>query len=588
MLTTSRSGGEYGDDRSSTTGVSSTGRTAGPHKSDILNRLDPRVDSALSEQQGPGDNDHHYGHDVALTGAGGAGSNDTEKYRSGNKSSLADLATASSAGGQSSYGTDLDHHVDATGSGTAKDYLATPATKSGRTNVTKSAHDPTRDVGLVGAGGIGAYEAGKHLSTNDRSDPAVTPQERLAGSGHQPVTVSGSSSDPPPSFNNEGQLQSGSRIGRDPPAAGPVGTGSTYGGGQVQSREDYGATGSQAQVLEHQHPGASMATYPSQDPITDSEERRRTSHPTGRDAVLIGGAGALAGHDYSHKDAPHYGNELVPESSRGYQGNRHAAIVEPGVGAKSGDDTRGSHHAARDTTALAAAGLGADASAGHATSQRDVAGDGSEPPQGTSREQNYGRDAAILGGAAGVGGLAEHEHSKKDASRLHKEHVKEEKAVEKENLKEVKYHNKELAREEKARDKAFDKSEKKHEKAVEKDETRPEHEGKKHGGILGFLHRDKPDKDLKEDEARRQGAVHSGRGEEETAAGVGYSEPEPRSGYDQLQGEHGSESGVHENPIGMGSGLTTHDAYGVHDTGHNKLHKNPPSKIVESRGYEFQ
>jgi hypothetical protein len=44
-----------------------------------------------------------------------------------------------------------------------------------------------------------------------------------------------------------------------------------------------------------------------------------------------------------------------------------------------------------------------------------------------------------------------------------------------------------------------------------------------------------------------------------------------------LEGEHGSQSGVHDTPIGsdgttMGSGITTHDAYGTQE-GHNKLHK---------------
>ena len=45
------------------------------------------------------------------------------------------------------------------------------------------------------------------------------------------------------------------------------------------------------------------------------------------------------------------------------------------------------------------------------------------------------------------------------------------------------------------------KQEKHHEKALAKEEK---HDGKKHGGILGFLHRDKSDKDLKVEEAERQ------------------------------------------------------------------------------------
>ncbi|MCJ1397519.1 hypothetical protein MMC11_000713 [Xylographa trunciseda] len=45
------------------------------------------------------------------------------------------------------------------------------------------------------------------------------------------------------------------------------------------------------------------------------------------------------------------------------------------------------------------------------------------------------------------------------------------------------------------------KQEKHHEKALAKEEK---HDGKKHGGILGFLHRDKADKDLKVEQAERQ------------------------------------------------------------------------------------
>lgn len=59
-------------------------------------------------------------------------------------------------------------------------------------------------------------------------------------------------------------------------------------------------------------------------------------------------------------------------------------------------------------------------------------------------------------------------------------------------------------------------------------------------------------------------------------------------GYDPLQEEHSSQPGVHDNLIEIRSGPTTHDAYGMHDSGHNKLHKDPPSKVIESRGYEFK
>ena len=514
----------------------------------MLNKLDPRVDSDLSKQQGSHDGDSHYGRDAALMGAGGAGLYEAEKHHRGNEPNLptssntsgadyqrpyrsgidtgvdptrsgmardefavssagsghqpaatsdhhygkdAGLAGAGGVGGP--HGSGIDTRVDSTRSGMARDESAVSSAGSGHQPAATSDHHYKTDAGLAGVGGIGAYEADKHLGTSDRSDLATTPQDRLAGSGHQPALATGSSPYPSASYDYRSQPSEGYGDERDPLPAGGVG-----------------------------------ATYPTPGHGNDTDNRDHSGRHTGRDAALVGGAGAgaLVGHEYS---------------------------------------------------------------------QRDAAGHGTEPYQGASREHHAGRDAAVLGGATGAGGLAGHEYSKKEAEELQKEHAKQEKALEKEHSKEVKHHNKELAKEQKAHEKAVEKSEKKHEKAVEKDEKKhekavekdekkQEHGEKKHGGLLGFLHRDKPDKEQKEDEARGQAATHPGHGEGEMAAGAGATGRD----YDPLQGEHGSQSGVHDTPIGIGSGLTTHDAYGAHDSGHNKLHKDPPAKVRETRGYEVQ
>lgn len=618
-------GGAYDNERHTATGVSSTGKTAGPHKSDMLNKLDPRVDSDLSKQQRSHGDGHHYERDAALTGAGGAGVYEAEKHHRGNDPSLAtssttasmggsqgrhhhagrdaaltgaggaglyeaekhyrrdepNLATSSNTsgmGGQSLYDSGVDPRVDPTRSGMGRDESAVSSAGSGHQSATSSDHHYKRDAGLAGAGGIGAYEAENHSGSSDRSGLAATPQDQLAGSGHQPAIATRSSPYPSSGYGDGSQPQTGNHTERNPLAASGVGAGATGGVDEAQKMRDYARTDPETRVQEHQHPGASIATYSSPDYGNDTEKRHHIGRHTGRDAALVGGAGAgagaLADHEYSHRDVAGYGNEPYQEASRG-------------------------HHIGRDTAAVGGAGTGAGALAGHEHSPRDAAGYGTEPYQDTSREHHTGRDAAILGGAAGAGGLAEHEYSKKDAEKLQKEHAKEEKALEKEHSKEVKQHNKELAKEEKAHEKAIEKSEKKHEKtmgkdekkhekAIGKDEKKQDHGEKKHGGLLGFLHRDKPDKELKEEEARRQGAIHPSRGEEEMAAGAGAIGLESRSGYDPLQGEHGSQSGVHDTPIGIGSGPTTHDAYGPHDSGHNKLHKDPPAKIAESRGFEFQ
>ena len=522
----------------------------------MLNKLDPRVDSDLSKQQRPNSGDHQYGRDAALTGAGGAGLYEAEKHHRDNEPKVPASSTTSGMGGQSPFGSGDDPRANSTGSGVARDESAVSSAGSGHQPATTSDHHYKRNAGLAGAGGIGAYEAEKHFGSSDNPDLAATPQDRLAGSGHQSAIAASSSPYPSSSYGTGSQPQAKYPTERDPLAAG--------GGGP---------------------------TYPSPGYGNDTENGHHAGRHTVRDAALVGGAGAgagaLAGHEYSQRDAAGHGNEVYQDNTQSHHTGRDAAAVgetRAGAGAGYGrepyQETSHEHHTGRDTAAVGGAGAGAGALADHKYSQRDTAGYGTEPYQDTSREHHTGRDAAILGGAAGAGGLAGHEYSKKDAEKSQREHVKEEKALEKEHLKEVKHHNKEVAKEEKAHEKAIEKSEKKHEKAMEKDEKKHEKaiekEEKKHGGLLGFLHRDKPDKELKEEEVRGQPITHPGRGEEEMAAGAGASGLADRP------------SGVSDTPIGIGSGPTTHDAYGAHDSGHNKLHKDPPAKVRESRGYDIQ
>ena len=583
----------YDNNRNTATGASSTGRTVGPHKSDMLNKLDPRVDSDLSKQQGSHGTDHHNGRDAALTGAGGAGLYEAEKHHRANDPNQATLGTTSGISGHTPYGSSVDA-VDTTRSGMAKDGSAVSSAGIGHQPATMSDHHHNRGAGAVSASGIGAYEAEKHLLSSDRPDLAATPQGRLAGSGHQPAIAATSSPYSSSSYSSGSQSQTGAHTERTPLAAGVVGAEASGGGENLQKMRDYGRTEHGTQVREHQHPGASVATYTSPGYSNESEKGHHTSHHTGRDAALVGGAGAeagaLAGHEHLQRHAPGRGNDPSHNDLPNNHTDRYVAVGgDFGHGAGLYEETRRGHHVAKDN------------------SQRDVGDHGAEPYQSTSREHTVGRDAAILGGAAGVGGLAEHEDPNKDAAKLRKEHSKEEKALQKQHLKEIKNHDEELAKKEKAHEKAIEKSEKKHEKAIEKDErkhekamekdeTKQEPGGKKHGGLLGFLHRDKSEKELKDgelkdgdEETHRQAPIHPGHGgEKEMAPRAGATGTESGRGYDPLQEEHGSQSGVHENPIEIRSGPTTHDAYGTHDTGHNKLHKDPPSKVIESRGYEFK
>ena len=141
-----------------------------------------------------------------------------------------------------------------------------------------------------------------------------------------------------------------------------------------------------------------------------------------------------------------------------------------------------------------------------------------------------------------MGAAAESEFSKKDAEKLEKERAKEiekeQKAIHKEQVK----HEKELEKEAKKQEKAIAKEEKKHD------------DGKKHGGILGLFHRDKPDKDLKDNEYEHQASgTHHGA---ETAAGVGTAAA--------VGAELEHEKDKHER---------------------NRLHKDPPADYLDSSKY---
>lgn len=63
--------------------------------------------------------------------------------------------------------------------------------------------------------------------------------------------------------------------------------------------------------------------------------------------------------------------------------------------------------------------------------------------------------------------------------------------------------------------------------------------------------------------------------------GMDDARPSGHSTTHDMQHPTTSSSGAHDSH--MGSGRTTHDAYGE-GVGHNKLHKDPPAKVMEQRG----
>ena len=539
--------------------------TAGPHKSDMFNKLDPRVDSDLSKEQSrsgttgqtsgsstTGTSDpyssqhsgHHRGEEAALGGAGlgGAAAYESSKHHHQNEPNFSHTAPGASSSTSPYSGSALDPRVESGRSGMDKG----PASGAGRD------HHLGRDAGLAaGAGGL-ATEAERHHGQPTQSTHIPSNATRSAYDNTR---------DP------SGYDQAGSRL-----------------------------AGS------------------SQQPATTKD------HHYGRDAALGAGAGGAVYEADKHLGRDHRGAGYAPQDQLAGSGHQPATVGSGMSSSTQPHETRPDHHLGRDA-AIGGTGLGAGAAGiedhrnrhpGDSVATYPSPGYGNErSAQDPSRHSHRKEEEALAGGAA-AGGLAHHEHSKKDEKALEKEHTKElkqhekdEKALEKEHTKELKQHEKALDKEHnkeiKQHEKALEKDQKAHEKerakhmaAIEKDQKKHEHEQQKHehdgekkkGGLLGFLHRDKPDKELKEDEARRKAsgevAHRPGVGDEEMSAGAGA-----QSYDDPLAGEHGSQSGVHDTPIG--AGRTTHDAYGTQE-GHNKLHKDPPNAVgtQAAHGADYQ
>ncbi|KAI4197931.1 MAG: hypothetical protein LQ350_005585 [Teloschistes chrysophthalmus] len=487
---------------------------AGPHRSDALNKADPRVDSDLSRQQAststPGrteasststtgptsGREHHLGRDAAFAGAGGAGP--AGLHEAGQHRGQGVSEDTSTSGYANPYpptstakGTD-----SANTSTTATGIGAGPSTGSTRPldpTSTGKDHHYGRDAALVGGGAGAAYEADKHLrgahsdTTGPRTDSANT-STTATGLGAGPTT--------------------GSTRPLDPTST---------------SKDHYG-----------------------------------------RDAALVGGGAGAAYEADKHLRGPH-SDTTGPRTMDPLSTHQ----VSPG--------TYDSRHEPSATTG----------SAGYVPSRDDN--------RDRTHDHHADRDIAVGAGAGAAAVGVGEELSRKDLEHerelAHKQELKDEKAAHKHELKDEKHHQHELDKERKAHEKAMAKEEAKHEKDDLKHHKREEAPvgEKKHHGLFGFLHRDKPDKELKEDELarkeREEGSHHPGVGTTAgTAAGLselekhqlakeqdrnrlhkdpppGFGETEyaeaPKTGYaSQVTGGTGTTALAQGEPVARGSHIT--------------------------------
>ncbi|KAL8943227.1 MAG: hypothetical protein Q9216_001215 [Gyalolechia sp. 2 TL-2023] len=432
--------------------------TAGPHKSDLLNKVDPRVDSDLSKQReaptmqdttGVGSmpsvepsttQDHHHGRDAALVGAG------------------AEATGAALHGGK-------QHHDS---------YVSDGSSSLGYSNP----YPP-------GSAGTG-LTSGPTSSTAGITDPTSQIPPRMTNTtGPTSMGTTGPT----------GQTPSGATTVKDPAA-----TGKDHHVGRNAGLAGMGA-GAAYETDKHLHGDTTRTREPG---LSSQQPLSGTSVPEQGRVTGLSGAGTTGLHDSRHE----------PSSTSGPAGQPPTTYDDR--------SRAGGSHKGRD--AALGAGVGAAAVAGgEELSRKDM-----------ERQQK-----------------ADHKEQMKEQEAVHKQELKEQKHHQHEQEKAEKAHEKAIAKEEKHHQHEQEKAEKAHEKALAKEEAKHKHkdepqEGeKKHHGLLGLFHRDKSDKEPREDETSRK---------------------------EHLEAQ--SQSGVGTTGAAVVSEREKHERAKEHDR--NRLHKDPP------------
>ena len=319
----------HGSSSTASTSTESAPKTAGPHKSGLLNKLDPRVHSDQTKQQitpsttgrsgvgststtGTADlpatsattgRDHHLGRDAGLVGAGGAAAYEAETHGHNKDSGLAGSGNSGIRGTEPSYSTDSAMRGTDAGAGSG---------------TTGRDHHLGRDAGLAGAGGAAAYEAekrGHHHPSGTNPSGYENPYPSSTGS-------TGTSTTPASGLDNRAVTGTGHHYGRD---VGLAGAG--------------GAAAYEAEKHHHGKHDPTITTSSSADGIggisKDRDQPTSTGHYYGRDAGLVGTGGAAA----YEAEKPHGKHEpTTTTAASSHEDHHHGrdAAVAGGVGAAGG------------------------------------------------------------------------------------------------------------------------------------------------------------------------------------------------------------------------------------------------------------
>lgn len=270
-------------------------------------------DYSQAGSQGQG---HHLGRDAALGAGAGAG--------------LGGIAAHEHHKHDSAY-----QPTTGTGNQTGYQQSSTTGQTSGLTG-SQGQHHLGRDAGLAGAGGLAAHEYGKHESGHQQGS-----------TGYDQTSSSG--------LTDSHQTQGQHHYGRDAAALG--------GAGALAEHEHRKHEGS------HQT-GSSIGSSGQYDNTSSSQHE--SGHHLGRDAAVLGGAGALGEHEHRKYEGSHQA-----DSNLGSGHNTSSTHHQSG------------HHLGRDA---AAAGVGEHEYRKHASGTHDPASSSEYGQQSdTTGSSNYGQ-----------------------------------------------------------------------------------------------------------------------------------------------------------------------------------------------------
>lgn len=382
----------------------------GPHATVAANMLDPHVPGEFPREDGldphsshigsgfghasePSEpsGGHHFGRDAALVGGAGAAGLGAHEASKSHSSSIQQPASSSATG---SDGHHLGRDAAIVGGTGAAGLGAHEALKSHNSPV----QQPT-SLSSIGSGVGYPAPLGSHEALADRTLPTQQPTYSPSNQG-SPALGSGFPTSSPPEQSSNDHL-----LGRNAALAG--GAGAAGLGAYAATRDRNEPTDlQQSSGSSALHPGTSDSTifrpitqsqspqHIAGNPLTGAREPEKEHH-YGRDAALVGGAGASGyGVNQQLKD-----RDTKAPSTAGADG----IVIEPTTGLPMNVGKYGHGTGGTDASPPIASHYN-DPPIGSAISH-------DQQPLDQKKEHHYGRDAALVGGA-GAAGYGAHEYSK--------------------------------------------------------------------------------------------------------------------------------------------------------------------------------